>query len=114
MDTGALSLLIGGICTGIAGIITAGAVAVRAWRPMSRSATAARRLYEWLADHDLSDLVPGDLFRAGMTPEELAAAYEQLRRSSVLDTIPHKIRRQVEKAIDWGDKDDKERHDGET
>lgn len=106
MDASQLSLLIGGILTGIAGVIGAIAVLVRAFRPMAKASTVARQLYAWLEGHDLADLVPRDLFTTNMTPDELRAAYQQLERSALIDALPKWLRRQVEHVIDWPDDED--------
>lgn len=111
MDTSQLPLLIGGIATGVAGIITAIAMLVRAFRPMSQASNVARHLYAWLDGHDLADLVPRDLFTTNMTADELRSAYQHLERTRLLEALPRWLRRQVEKVIEWDD-DDEDRDGG--
>lgn len=111
MDAGGVSLLVGGILTGLAGLIGALAVLIRAWRPLGRAAQVARSLWDWLEGHDLADLVPRDMFTTSMTRDELRTAYQELETRKLAELVPEGLRRRVQKVIDAADGDKGESDD---
>lgn len=95
-----LQLLIGGVFTGVAGIITATAVLIRALRPSSQATQVAKQLVVWLEGEDVAGLIPRDLFFPGMTVEQLRDSYRVLEDTSLLNKVPSRLRRRVDEILD--------------